>query len=80
MIPDDGVIARMGASPLLVLSDGEVKQIAQMVQTPEEIATALWDYAWISWQRGQRFERSCAGDRETRWWGNRVLRALRVKC
>ena len=77
---DQDVFYQMSESPLLVLSETETKRIAQMVQTPEEIENALWDYAWVAWQRGQRFERSCAGDRETRWWGNRVLRALRVKC
>ena len=64
----DLVYGKMGPSPLLVLSEGEVAKIAQQVHTPEEIAAALWDYAWIAWQRGQRFERSLAADRAMRWW------------
>ena len=61
-------VGRMSASPLLVLSEREIGRIARAVQTPEEIAHALWDYAWIGWQRGQRFERARAADRAMRWW------------
>ena len=61
-------VGRMSASPLLVLSEGEIDRIAQAVQTPDEIACALWDYAFLCWQRGQRFERSLAADRAMRWW------------
>ena len=65
---DPETILRMSASPLLVLSEREIGRIASAVQTPEEIARALWDYAWIGWQRGQRFERARAADRAMRWW------------
>jgi hypothetical protein len=70
---DDLVYGKMGASPLLVLSPEEIERLAQLVHTPEEIAQALWDYAWIAWQRGQRFERARAADAATRWWHPREL-------
>ena len=60
----------MTDSPLMVLSADEVDRIAHAVHTPEEIARALWDYAWIGWQRGQRFERARAADRAMRWWSS----------
>ena len=58
----------MTDAPLMVLSAGGVDRIAQAVQTPEELARALWDYAFVCWQRGQRFERALAADRAMRWW------------
>ena len=74
--------APMAESPLLVLSLNETVRIAQRVHTPEEIATALWDYAFIAWQRGQRFERERAADAAVRWWhlGSpaRSVRAIRL--
>jgi len=67
----------MSTAPLLVLSLNETMRIAQRVKTPEEIATALWDYAWIAWQRGQRFEQARAADAAVRWWDIRPLLAGR---
>ena len=58
----------MNDSPLMVLSVGEVDRIAHSIQTPEEIARALWDYAFLCWQRGQRFEQARAADASARWW------------
>ncbi len=55
-------------SPLLVLSEHEISRIVQHVRTPEDIDRALWDYAWITWQRGQRVERARAADASARWW------------
>jgi len=69
-------VGRMRASPLLVLSEREIGQIASSVQTPEELARALWDYAFLCWQRGQRFERARAADAAARPWRLRVLRAI----
>ena len=60
--------AQLAASPLLVLSEHEIERIAQRVKTPEEIATALWDYGFICWQRGQRFEQARAADAAVRLW------------
>jgi len=71
------IIGRMSASPLLVLSEGEIDRIAHVVQTPEEIASALWDYAFLCWQRGQRFEQARAADAAVRWWDIRPLLAGR---
>ena len=65
---EDEELIQMSTAPLLVLSLNETMRIAQRVKTPEEIATALWDYAWIAWQRGQRFEQARAADRAMRWW------------
>lgn len=74
--------AKLAASPLLVVSEHEIARLVQMVRTPEEIDRALWDYAWITWQRGQRFERARAADAATRWWhlGSpvRLVRAIRL--
>jgi len=67
-VNDPDALWRMSASPLLVLSEREIGQIAHAVQTPEEIARALWDYAFLCWQRGQRFERARAADAAPRWW------------
>ena len=74
---DPETIWRMSASPLLVLSAGEIGRIASAVQTPEEIARALWDYAFLCWQRGQRFEQARAADAAVRWWDIRPLLAGR---
>ena len=60
--------AQLVASPLLVLSEHEIERIAQRVKTPEEIARAVWDYAFICWQRGQRIERRDAAQAAVRWW------------
>lgn len=60
--------ANLSASPLLVLSPDEVDRIAHAVRTPEDIARALWDYAWIGWLRGRRFERARVADEAPRWW------------
>ncbi len=69
-------------SPLLVLSEQEIDLIAQRVNTQDEIATALWDYAFLCWQRGQRIERRCAAQAAVRWWhlGSpaRLVRAIRL--
>ena len=65
--------AQLAASPLLVLSEHEIERIAQRVKTPEEIARAVWDYAFICWQRGQRFERARAADEAARPWAVRLL-------
>ena len=59
----------MNDAPLMVLSASEVDRIAHSVQTPDEIARALWDYAFVCWRRGQRFERAHAADAAPRWWG-----------
>jgi len=75
--PAMDIIGRMSASPLLVLSEGEIDRIAHVVQTPEEIASALWDYAFLCWQRGQRFEQARAADAAVRWWDIRPLLAGR---
>ncbi len=73
---------RMAASPLLLPSENEIERIAQQVHTPEEIARALFDFAFICWQRGQRFERARAADTSARWWhlGSpaRLVRAIRL--
>ena len=65
---DDLVMGEMGASLLLVADPGEIERITQLVHTPEEISQALWDYACVCWQRGQRFERARAEDAAARWW------------
>ena len=75
--PAMDIIGRMSASPLLVLSEGEIDRIAHVVQTPEEIASALWDYAFLCWRRGQRFEQARAADAAVRWWDIRPLLAGR---
>ena len=62
------LVGRMSASPLLVLSEGEIGQIAHSVQTPEEIAEALRAYAFLCHRRGQRFEQARAADRAMWWW------------
>jgi len=67
-VSEDEELIQMSTAPLLVLSLNETMRIAQRVKTPEEIATALWDYAWIAWQRGQRFEQARAADAAPRWW------------
>ena len=67
----------MTDSPLMVLSADEVDRIAHAVHTPEEIARALWDYAFVCWQRGQRFERARADDAAARCWDIRPLLAGR---
>ena len=74
---EDEELIQMSTAPLLVLSLNETMRIAQRVKTPEEIATALWDYAWIAWQRGQRFEQARAADAAVRWWDIRPLLAGR---
>jgi len=65
---EDEELIQMSTAPLLVLSLNETMRIAQRVKIPEEIATALWDYAWIAWQRGRQFERALVADRAMRWW------------
>ena len=67
----------MTDSPLMVLSADEVDRIAHAVHTPEEIARALWDYAFLCWHRGQRFEQARAADAACRWWTPRWSRGLR---
>ena len=75
--PAMDIIGRMSAFPLVVLSAAEVESLAQAVHTPEEIASALWDYAFVCWQRGQRFERARADDAAARCWDIRPLLAGR---
>ncbi len=52
---------KMAASPLQVLSPREIDAIVEALPdspSRKEIAQAIWDYAEICWQRGQRMARA----------------------
>lgn len=74
MALDDAVLAKMVTVDRPQVSRAEAEILARMVQTPEEIAEALWRYAAIGWLRGQRYERACRlPEPRPRSWIGRLL-------
>lgn len=68
MALDAAVFRPMRESPLLVLSDREIERLAQHIQTPDDLARALWEYGAIVWHRGRRLERDTAAQAAMRPW------------